>query len=308
MNALPSNVVDFKLPKKPKVREKEAPPDLRRASIIPIRAVTDRRLHEAGLRLLLAICSYTNRAGITWVGQAQLAKQLNVSKQAISKQFKSLVELGYIEVMRKGFKGYANQTIRIIFDPSIDAETAIAVTSSIEDTRPPSMKREQQMQQDNTINPEGLKRIQDMIKGVVKPVVPPPEEYQMPKGDTVTVAKMKAEIAAKKAKKQAHSQPSEVDYQKPSHSQPDGQLPEVDQNVEERIPIDNLKKIIDKELKINFKEKRLLNVMVNLSLSDEELTTACQTLSGRYQSEGLAIPTNEEQLVHDLLVIAVDAS
>lgn len=129
----------------------------------------------------------------------------------------------------------------------------------------------------------------------------------MPKGDTVTVAKMKAEIAAKKAKKQAHSQPSEVDYQKASHSQPDSQLSEVDQNVEERIT-DNLKKIIERELKINFKNKKLLEVLSNLSLSDEELTTACQTLSGRYQSEGLAIPTNEEQLVHDLLVIAVDAS
>lgn len=308
MSALPSNVVDFKLPKKPKVREKEAPPDQRRASIIPIRAVTDRRLHEAGLRLLLAICSYTNRAGITWVGQAQLAKQLNVSKQAVSKQFKSLVEFGYIEVMRKGFKGYANQTMRVIFDPTIDAETAIAVTSSIEDTRPPSMKREQQMQQDNTINPEGLKRIQDMIKSVVKPVVPPPKEYQMPKGDTVTVAKMKAEIAAKKAKKQAHSQPSEVDNRQTSHSQPDSQLSEVDQNVEERITVNEYKVIVERELKINFKNKKLLDVLVNLSLTDEELTTACQTLSGRYQSEGLAIPTNEDQLVHDLLVIAVDAS
>lgn len=312
MSALPSNVVDFKLPKKPKVREKEAPPDQRRASIIPIRAVTDRKLHEAGLRLLLAICSYTNRAGITWVGQAQLAKQLNVSKQAVSKQFKSLVEFGYIEVMRKGFKGYANQTMRVIFDPTIDAETAIAVTSSIEDTRPPSMKREQQMQQDNTINPEGLKRIQDMIKGVVKPVVPPPKEYQMPKGDTVTVAKMKAEIAAKKAKKQAHSQPSEVDYQKASHSQlhsqPDSQLPEVDQNVGERISNGKCKRIIDKELKINFKTVRLLDVLVNLELTDDELITACQTLSDRYRSEGIAIPINEEQLVHDLLVIAVDAS
>ena len=307
MSALPSNVVDFKLPKKPKVKEKEAPPDLRRASIIPIRAVTDRRLHEAGLRLLLAICSYTNRAGITWVGGAQLATDLGVSKQAISKQFKSLVEFGYIEVMRKGFKGYANQTIRVIFDPTIDAETAIAVTSSIEDTRPPSMKREQQMQQDNTINPEGLKRIQDMIKGVVKPVVPPPKEYQMPKGDTVTVAKMKAEIAAKKSKKTAHSQPSEVDNRQASHSQPDSQLSEVDQNVEERIT-GNLKKIIERELNINFKDKKLLDVMVNLELTDSELTTACQTLSERYRSEGLAIPTNEEQLVHDLLVIAVDAS
>lgn len=306
MSALPSNVVDFKLPKKPRVREKESPPDRRRAAIVPIRAISDRRLHEAGLRLLLAICSYTNRAGITWVGQAHLAKDLNVSKQAISKQFTSLVELGYIEIMRKGFKGFANQTYRVIFDPSIDAETAIAVTSSIEDTRPPSMKREQQLQQDNTINPEGLKRIQDMIKGVIKPVQPPPKEYQMPKGDTITVAKMKKEMAAAKAKRQSHSQPSEVDSVKPSHRQPDRQPPEVVLNDEERITDRHLR-FIEREFKVNFKDKKVLEVLNNLELTDDELTTVCQTLSERYRSEGVAVPTNDEQLVHDLLVIAVDA-
>ncbi len=47
-----------------------------------------------------------------------------------------------------------------------------------------------------------FKRIQDMINGVIKPVQQPAKEYQMPKsGDTVTVAKMKEQIAKKKAKK-----------------------------------------------------------------------------------------------------------
>jgi len=313
MNALPDNIVEFKLPKKPKVKEKEPLPAQRRATIVPIRAVSDRKLHEAGLRLLMAICSYTNRAGITWVGGARLATDLGISKQAVSKQFKQLVELGYIEIMRKGWKGHGNQTMRVIFDPTIDAETAIAVTSTIEDTRPPSMKKEQQKEADNTIDPEGLKRIHDMIKGVIKPINQPAKEYAMPKsGDTVTVAKIKREIAEHKARKAKHSQPPEVDNGEPHHSQPhsqpDSQLSEVDQNVGERISNGKCKRIIDKELKINFKTVRLLDVLVNLELTDDELITACQTLSDRYRSEGIAIPTNEEQLVHDLLVIAVDAS
>lgn len=301
MNALPDNIVEFKLPKKPKVKEKEPLPDQRRAAIVPIRAVTDRKLHEAGLRLLLTICSYTNRAGITWVGGAKLATDLGISKQAVSKQFKHLVELGYIEVMRKGWKGHGNQTMRVIFDPSIDAETAIAVTSTIEDTRPPSMRKEQQKEADNTIDPEGLKRIHDMIKGVIKPMQPPPKEYAMPKsGDTITVAKMKREIAEAKARKAKHSQPPEVDNGEPHHSQPhsqpDSQPPEVYPDVEERM----YNEVLSKVLKVNFKDKEVLKALVG-TIAIDELETVCKQLADRYRSEGIAVPTSEPLLADDLI-------
>ncbi len=301
MNALPDNIVEFKLPKKPRVKEKEPLPDQRRAAIVPIRAVTDRKLHEAGLRLLLAICSYTNRAGITWVGGAKLATDLGISKQAVSKQFKHLVELGYIEVMRKGWKGHGTQTVRVIFDPSIDAETAIAVTSTIEDTRPPSMKKEQQKEQDNTIDPEGLKRIHDMIKGVIKPMQPPPKEYAMPKsGDTITVAKMKREIAEAKARKAKHSQPPEVDNGEPHHSQPhsqpNSQPPEVYPDVEERM----YNEVLSKVLKVNFKDKEVLKALVG-TIAIDELETVCKQLADRYRSEGIAVPTSEPLLADDLI-------
>lgn len=295
MSALPDNIVEFKLPKKPKVKEKEPLPDQRRAAIVPIRAVSDRRLHEAGLRLLMTICSYTNRAGITWVGGAKLATDLGISKQAISKQFKQLVELGYIEVMRKGWKGHGNQTMRVIFDESIDAETAIAVTSSIEDTRPPYIKEKQQMQADNTVDPEGLKRIQDMIKGVVKPMTQPAKEYVMPKsGDTVTVAKMKKEMAQAKARREKHSQPSEVDNVEPSHSQPNSQPSEVYPDVEERVLIDMYIKGLDKELK-----KYLVD------LTELELRSTLSQLQARCQAENVAMPTNEA-LIEAILVLHAD--
>lgn len=295
MNALPDNIVEFKLPKKPKVREKEPAPDQRRACIVPIRAVSDRKLHEAGLRLLMAICSYTNRAGITWVGGAKLATDLGISKQAVSKQFKHLVELGYIEVMRKGWKGHGNQTMRVIFDESIDAETAIAVTSSIEDTRPPYIKEKQQMQADNTIDPEGLKRIQDMIKGVVKPMTQPPKEYAMPKsGDTVTVAKMKKEIAQAKARREKHSKPLEVDNVEGSHSQPDSQPTEVDPNDKERVLIDVYIKGLNKELKSYL-----------VGLTELELRTTLSQLQARCQAENVRMPTNEA-LVEAVLVLHAD--
>jgi biotin operon repressor len=303
MNALPTNIVEFKLPKKPKVKEKEPLPDQRKVAIVPIRAVTDRRLHEAGLRLLMTICSYSNRAGITWVGGARLAKDLGITKQAISKQFKHLVELGYIEVMRKGWKGHQNQTMRVIFDPTIDAETAIAVTSRTEDTRPHYMKEKQQQEQDNTIDPEGLKRIQDMIRGVVKPITEPAKEYVMPKGkDTATVAKMKAQIKAKKA---SHSQPLEVDNGEPHHSQPHsqphGKPPEVDQNVEERM----YKEVLSKVLKVNLMNVEVLKMLVG-TMQVNELETVAKQLAERYQAEGIAIPTSEMMLADDLINLSAE--
>lgn len=307
MSAVSANVVEFRLPRKPKVKEREPEPDRRTVSVLPIRAVFDQKLTHGGLQVLAAICSFANRAGITWVSQTRLAKDLGISQQAVSKQVRQLRELGYLETIRKGFKGVRNDTIRVIFDPTVDAATAIAVTSSVEDTRPPEMRKEQQMQQDNTVDPEGLKRIQDMIKGVVKPVQPPPKTYQMPKGDTITVAKMKAEIAAKKAKKTSDNHNPQVVTAEPLHSQPDHNLGVV-QNAGEHLLTGNCKKIIERELKVIFKDNKLLEVLNNLQLTDSELVTACQTLSERYQSEGLAIPASEDQLVHDLVMIAVDAS
>jgi len=251
------------------------------------------------MRTLLLVASYCNRAGITWVGGARLAKDLGITKQAISKQFKHLVELGYIEVMRKGWKGHHNQTMRVIFDPTIDAETAIAVTSRTEDTRPHYMKEKQQQEQDNTIDPEGLKRIQDMIRGVVKPITEPAKEYTMPKGkDTATVAKMKAQIKAKKA---LHSQPLEVDNGEPHHSQPHSQPSEVDQNVEEHM----YKEVLSKVLKVNFKDKEVLKMLVG-TIAVAELETVAKQIADRYQAEGIAIPTSEYLLADDMINLSAE--
>lgn len=145
MSAMADNVVSFEIPKLPKLKLKEAPPDQRRIAVLPIKAVFDLRLHHGAVRVLAALCSYCNRAGITWVSQTRLAKDLSISQQAVSKQFKQLRECGYLETVRKGFKGERTDTLRVIFGVDIDAETAIAVTSSIEDTRSPQMKREQDM-------------------------------------------------------------------------------------------------------------------------------------------------------------------
>lgn len=299
MNAMPDNVIDFKVPKKPRVKEKEPSPDQRKFAVMPLRALKDKNLTDVQVRVLGLICSYTNRAGITWVGTQQLATDLQVSRQAISKQLVKLKAAGYVEVVKKGFRGERTDTIRVVFDESIDVDTAIAVTSSIEDTRPPEMRKEQQKQQDNTINHEGLRRIQDMIRGVVKPMNPPPKEYQMPtKGDTVTVAKMKAELAAHKARKAKRTVNQEVVNDKRSI---DNHMdnPAVVTNIEERInrlfTDDCLKELNESLLKV-----------LSYSLTDNELSATLLKLQERCQAEGVPMPRHES-LVEALLVMHADS-
>jgi len=144
MNAM-VEPAQFALPKKPRIKPKDAPPDQRKVCIMPIRCIPDSRLTDGAFRALALLCSYCNRAGITWVSQTRLAKDMGVTQQAISKHFKQLKELGYLETVRKGFKGERTDTLRVIFDPDITADEAIAMTSNKEDTRSPAIKEEQEI-------------------------------------------------------------------------------------------------------------------------------------------------------------------
>jgi DNA-binding transcriptional MocR family regulator len=301
MTPLPTNIVEFKIPKKPRVKEREPEPDRRKVAVLPIKAVFDQKLTHGGLQVLAAICSFANRAGITWVSQTRLAKDLGISQQAVSKQVIQLRELGYLQTVKKGFKGERSDTIRVIFDPTIDTETAIAVTSSIEDTRPHYMKEKQQQEQDNTIDPEGLKRIQDMIRGVVKPINEPAKEYAMPKGkDTVTVAKMKQQIAAKKERKDTSNHNPQVVEEEGLHSQPSHNL-EVVLNTEEH----RYKEVLSKVLKVNLMNVEVLKMLVG-TMQVNELETVAKQLAERYQAEGIAIPTSEMMLADDLINLSAE--
>lgn len=140
---MPDNVVRFKLPKKPRVVEKQAPPDQRKFCVVPMAALVDQRVHHLAIRVLALVCSYANRAGITWVGQRRIAEHLGITKQAVNKAIRELKDAGYLEVISRGFRGERADTIRVVYDPSISAEDAIAVTSSQEDTRPPHQAREE---------------------------------------------------------------------------------------------------------------------------------------------------------------------
>jgi biotin operon repressor len=142
--AEPAKVIEFKLPKRrPRVVEKVAPPDQRKFAVVPMRAATDVELHGFSVKVLVLLCSYANRAGLTWVGQQRIADHLQAPKQQVARAMKQLRERGHVEVVSKGFRGEKANTVRIIYDPEVKTEDAISLASSKEDSRPPEqIKRE----------------------------------------------------------------------------------------------------------------------------------------------------------------------
>jgi hypothetical protein len=279
--------VNFAIPKKPRIFEKDPLPDQRKVSVLPIKAVFDERLHHGSVRVLAALCSYCNRAGITWVSQTRLAKELNITQQAVAKQFKQLRDCGYLETVKKGFKGERTDTLRVIFDKSVDAATAMAVTSSIEDTRSPAIKEQQQMEADK----EGQARVAQAISKVLKQ---PIKRYTtMPKsGETVTVRNMKAAIQKAQSKGQqpvdnhVHNHNPEVVNVDQLHSQPNHNLQVVDNAEEHKKTTCNV---------VNLKEEDNMSVLHNQDLqqlvsdgmSAQQIRDCLDTLLPLYQAEGI---------------------
>jgi predicted ArsR family transcriptional regulator len=203
--------VSFELPKrKRKVMQKDAAPVKRSFCVIPWRAVIDKRMTPHQFKTLAAIVSYCNKAGITWVGLERVGKDLGVTKQAVSKHYRILINLGYIRIINKGFKGIRGNTIQVIFDDSLTVEDTIAKASigTDEDLRAPYIRERQEreaMREQEIITEqqarENQKRLAEMIKTAFKtPSEANKQIYKPVKGDTMTVRKMKESIQKARVK------------------------------------------------------------------------------------------------------------
>lgn len=208
--------IDIEVPARRK-QVKQAPPSRKMFAVVPIRALEDRRLTDGSVRTLAKVCSWANRAGITWVSMTRIAAESGVRRQVIHKHMTILKKHGYIEVIKRGFRGFAGDTIRIVYDPQISAMDAISIASKVEDARPPFLKElEKKMQ---SIPPKKQQQmIADMIAGVVKPVAnskPAGRHYNMPAdGETAAVKRIRAGL-----KKRPHSQSKSDECQNSPHSQ-----------------------------------------------------------------------------------------
>jgi hypothetical protein len=110
------------------------------------------------------VCSYANRAGITWVSRQTIANILQVTPQAVSKQVAALKRLGYIEVVRKGFKGQRTETMRVVFNNDITLKDALANASSTEDLRSPQMKEEELKEMNESLLKKPIKTKKVIVK------------------------------------------------------------------------------------------------------------------------------------------------
>lgn len=120
--------VRVQLPKKPRIVQAEALPDQRKFIVMPFRAATDYDLTHMQLRVLMVLCSYCNRGGIAWVGTAKIAELMGKESSNIGRHLKNLEKKGYIRVVCKGFKGMRAHTRQVIFDKTISAEDAAAIS------------------------------------------------------------------------------------------------------------------------------------------------------------------------------------
>lgn len=289
--------VGFTLPNKPRVREKESPPDARKLAVIPIRAGKDERLHGATLRCLIVLCSYCNRAGLTWVSQKKLAEDLKVSRQAITKQMALLRNYGYVEITRKGFKGERSNTLRVIFDNSVTMDDAIALTSAIEDTRPPIIKYEQEKQMEE-VDRKGQQRIAQIIKDAIKPVKPK-KEYTMPKdGQSITTKRIKADIekAKQRRSKASHTQPPEV-ANEPVDNSLHRQPLEVAKVATSEGSAEHSLNTIKKYLK-----EDCIKSLISSGLSEEQIELNLDVLLEAYRTEGLT--PNPDRLASEILQLS----
>lgn len=130
--------------KKPRIRQKVQAPDQRSITVCPIRAATDRNLTPMELRALLVLCSYTNKAGVTWAGLERIGQDLGVSRVRAGVLIRSLGDKGYVRVIHKGFKGYCADSRQVVFKADISADQAAAVAGELAPYQLQKQEREAQ--------------------------------------------------------------------------------------------------------------------------------------------------------------------
>ena len=90
--------------------------DLRNYSVLPFDAARDTRLHgTAALSVLCVLCTYTDQLGVTWVSQGRIARDMGISRTAVTRQIKKLIEFGYLEKTKKFSKHQKSDSLRVVF-------------------------------------------------------------------------------------------------------------------------------------------------------------------------------------------------
>jgi hypothetical protein len=193
------------LPERPEITQHAPPPDGRKFAVIPFKACADPRLRNAALRVLAVLCSYANRAGLTYVGQHRIASDLGMHQSAVAREITVLKRCGYIERIKKGWKGTKGDTIRVIYGAGISADDALGIAGSSEEVRLPDMIEHDNRELDKIWTEAEIRDNKARLAGMLTQAFKRPAEarldvYKPVKGDTVMVSKIKQGLVKPKVK------------------------------------------------------------------------------------------------------------
>lgn len=138
--------------------------DLRNYSVLPFDAARDKRLHgTAALSVLCVLCTYTDGLGVTWVSQGRIAKDMGISRTAVTRQIKNLIEFGYIEKVKKFSKHQRSDSLKVVFKrapkdldeakANLNANEQIAIEERREQAKVDQLKLVNQSRQKQGLNP-----------------------------------------------------------------------------------------------------------------------------------------------------------
>ena len=137
--------------------------DLRHYSVLPFDAARDTRLHgTAALSVLCVLCTYTDGLGVTWVSQGRIAKDMGISRTAVTRQIKKLTDFGYIEKVKKFSKHQKSDSLRVVFKrapkdlneakANLNASEQIAIEERREQAKVDQLKLVNQSRQKQGLN------------------------------------------------------------------------------------------------------------------------------------------------------------
>lgn len=98
-------------------------------SVCPMRVAVDRRLNESDLRVLIALCGFTNRSGVCWPSMATLMDLTDLkSRTSINRSVTKLKRLKYVRQLEpKDFQttatGWKNNRYQVLWEEDMAMPT-----------------------------------------------------------------------------------------------------------------------------------------------------------------------------------------
>lgn len=116
----------YKLPKKPEIKLKTRQPDQRHFAVVPL-SVIKKNITAGQYRVLIALASYCNKAGFSYVSLEKIGQDLNISMQAVQQHMKKLEKADIVKTFKNYYPGIKGSTRRIIYNEKISDKDAAAI-------------------------------------------------------------------------------------------------------------------------------------------------------------------------------------